>query len=144
MTGDDDHLHAGRRVRIPLHEIRLTFSTSGGPGGQHANKASTRVDLTWNVARSEALGPRQRARVLHKLSRRIDAEGDLHLSASDRRSQMRNREAVLERLGELVEEALRVPKARRATQPTKASRERRLERKRRHGETKRLRRTPGL
>jgi ribosome-associated protein len=136
----DDHVRVNRRLQIPLDEVRLSFSTSGGPGGQHANRSSTRVDLSWNVERSRALGPRQRQRLLAKLASRIDGQGNLRLSAGERRSQVRNREAVLERLAELVDRALRVPKPRRRTTPTAASRERRLREKKRRGETKRLRR----
>jgi len=139
-----DHVRVNRRLQIPLDEIRLTFSTAGGPGGQHANRSSTRVDLSWNVERSRVLGPRQRQRLLTKLASRIDGQGNLRLSAGERRSQTRNREAALERLAQTVDRALQVPKPRRKTAPSAAARERRLREKKQRSETKRLRRSPGL
>ncbi|HEX9822821.1 MAG TPA: alternative ribosome rescue aminoacyl-tRNA hydrolase ArfB [Actinomycetota bacterium] len=139
-----DHVRVNRRLQIPLDEITLTFSTAGGPGGQHANRSSTRVDLSWNVERSRELGPRQRQRLLTRLASRIDGQGNLRLSAGERRSQTRNREAVLERLAGVVDRALRVPKPRRKTAPSAAARERRLREKKQRSETKRLRRPPGL
>lgn len=144
MEADTNYVRVNRRIQIPIDEIRLSFSTSGGPGGQHANRSSTRVDLSWNVERSRALGPRQRQRLLTRLASRIDGQGNLRLSAGERRSQLRNREAVLERLAELVDGALRIPKVRRKTAPTAAARERRLRAKKQRSETKRLRRPPGL
>lgn len=131
-----------KHVVIPSDEIHLRHRTSGGPGGQHANKTATRVDLTWDVAGSRALGPRQRARVLHALRARIDASGTLHLSSDRRRSQLRNREDVLERLGAMVAAALRPQKARLATAPSEAARERRLAEKKRRSQTKSARRAP--
>ena len=129
-----------RSLTIPGDEIQLRFSTSGGPGGQHANKASTRVDLSWNLDRSRVLGPRQRERIKHKLGRRIDSGGVLRLSSDARRSQLRNREEVLERLARLVGQALKREKARVPTGPSKAATERRLKEKRRRSEIKRSRR----
>lgn len=131
-----------KHLVIPADEIALKYSTSGGPGGQHANKVATRVDLAWNVAESRALGPRQRARILHGLRSRIDSSGTLRLSSDRRRSQLRNREDVLARLQTLVQDALTPPKARIATSPSATARERRLREKRRRSETKRHRRAP--
>ena len=131
-----------KHLVIPADEISLRYSTSGGPGGQHANKVATRVDLSWNVAESRALGPRQRARILHALRSRIDSSGTLRLSSDRRRSQLRNREDVLARLQTLVRDALRPTKARVATSPSTAARERRLREKKRRSETKRHRRAP--
>jgi ribosome-associated protein len=132
-----------KHLVIPADEIELRYSTSGGPGGQHANKVATRVDLTWNVARSKALGPRQRARILHALRSRIDSSGSLRLSSDRRRSQLRNREDVLARLQTHVQDALRPVKKRVATSPSTAARERRLQQKRRRSEIKSRRRAPG-
>ena len=129
-----------RSLRIPEDEIELTFSASSGPGGQHANKAATRVELAWNVAGSRALDARQRERLLKNLAGRIDSSGTLRLTSQRYRSQLRNREEVLERLTALVREGLRAPKKRRPTSPTPGSRERRLQEKKRHGEIKRARR----
>lgn len=139
MTED---VRVTRSVTIPASELRFRFSPSGGPGGQHANRSSTRAELRWNVAGSSALGPRQRARVLRALARRIGADGELRVVADERRSQAQNRAAAVERLQGLVASALAVPKRRRPTAPGRAAKERRLQRKRRRSETKRLRRAP--
>lgn len=139
MTED---VRVTRRVTIPAAELSFRFTPAGGPGGQHANRSSTRVEVTWNVEGSRALGPRQRARLLRKLQSRLDGEGNLRVAAGERRSQAQNRKEAVARLAETVERALRVPRARRATAPSAAARRRRLERKRRRGETKRLRRPP--
>lgn len=136
-------VRVNRSVLIPEDEIRLEFTTSGGPGGQHANKASTRAVLIWNVETSRALGPRQRARVKGKLRHRIDTSGNLRLSSDAHRSQLRNREAVRERLGTLVEAALRPEKKRIGTAPTRSSKENRLKSKKLRSEVKRARRAPG-
>jgi ribosome-associated protein len=133
-------IRVGSSLTIPQDEIRFSFSTSSGPGGQHANKVATRVTIEWNVGASRALGPRQRARIRERLRRRIDAAGVLRLSSDRYRSQVRNRDDVTERLRALVADALRPQKARVATKPTRAARERRLEAKRRRGDIKRRRR----
>jgi ribosome-associated protein len=131
-----------RGVTIPEDEIELKFTTSGGPGGQHANRSATRVELTWNVDHSRALDARQRERVRARLRHRIDSSGALRLASDRHRSQLRNREEVRRRLAGLVSDALR-PRARRLpTAPTTAARQRRLSSKRRRAETKRLRRKP--
>jgi ribosome-associated protein len=135
-----DGVRVSSSLKIPLSEIRLTFSTSSGPGGQHANKVATRVDLSWDVAGSRTLGPRQRERIMEALRSRIDSHGVLHLSSDRYRSQLRNREDVIERFTSLVEGALKRRKRRRPTAPTRASRERRLADKRRRGQIKRNRR----
>ena len=131
-----------RSVTIPDSEIDLRFSRSGGPGGQHANKTSTRFEIAWNVATSTALGPRQRARLLERLRPRLDSSGTLRVASDKHRSQLRNREEVVERLQTLVRDGLKTSKRRIATGPTAASKERRLDQKRRRSETKRARRAP--
>jgi ribosome-associated protein len=133
----DDDLIVSRSCRIPLREIQVRFTRSGGPGGQHANTSDTRVEVTFDVESSEALGPRQRERLLAKLGPEVRAV------AADERSQARNRELAMRRLAERIERALRVEKPRTATRPTRASKERRLQEKKRRGETKRLRRDVG-
>ena len=132
-------MRVNRSVTIPDDEIRLTFSTSGGPGGQHANKASTRVDLVWNPGESKGLGPRQKERVVAALRRRLDSTGNLRLTSDRYRSQHRNRADVSERLAELVAAALVPPKSRIGTKPTRGAREQRLRDKRRRSEIKRVR-----
>ena len=125
-----------RSVLLPRSEIDFRFSRSSGPGGQHAQKSDTRVEASFDVEASTALSEAQKRRVVGK------AGPVLRAIAQDERSQWRNRELATERLVEALREALRVPRRRRPTKPTKASRERRLEQKRRRSDTKRLRRPP--
>lgn len=127
---------------IPHAELEIGFTTSGGPGGQHANRSSTKVDLSWNVDASTVLTEQQRNRIRSRLKNRIDSAGNLRLSASSSRSQLRNREEVERRLAKLVAGALRAPRSRVATRPTKAATERRLEGKRRRSDVKRARKKP--
>ena len=114
----------------------MRFSRSSGPGGQHANTAETRVEAVFDVEASSALSDAQKRRVVAK------AGPVLRAVAQDERSQHRNRELAIERLVEELREALRVPRKRRATKPSRASRERRLDAKRQRGDVKRLRRPP--
>jgi ribosome-associated protein len=136
---DGGFVRVSGSLRIPVSEIQLRHSTSGGPGGQHANKASTRVDLSWNVDRSKALGPRQRQRIRERLRTRIDTNGTLQLSSAIHRSQLRNREEVLNRLALLLQDALRLEKKRRRTQPSNRAKDARVQQKKRRGAVKRLR-----
>lgn len=134
----DDDLRVNRSLRIPRWEIIESFSTSGGPGGQHANKVATRVDVTFDAANSPSLDRRQRARIVRR-------HGPLvQLSVDDTRSQARNRQLATERLAERLAAALEVPKKRRPTRPTRGSQRRRLQAKRRRSEIKANRRKPGL
>jgi ribosome-associated protein len=119
---------------IPLDELEWRFSGPGGPGGQHANTANTRVELTFDVAGSPSLGPRQRARLLERLGPVV------RVVATDTRSQSRNRELALERLRERLAAALRTPRPRRPTAPSAAAHRRRVDAKRRRGDVKRQRR----
>jgi ribosome-associated protein len=135
-------LRVGRSVTIPEDEIELKFTPSGGPGGQHANRSATRVELTWNVVSSRALDERQRDRIRARLRHRIDSAGVLRLTSDKHRSQFRNRADVRRRLVSLVADALRPQTRRVPTTPTAASGRRRLQSKRRRSETKRLRRSP--
>jgi ribosome-associated protein len=132
------------RLAIPRSELVYRASRSGGPGGQHVNTSSTRVELLWDVARSRAVDDAQRARLAERLAPRLDAEGNIRVVASDRRSQQQNRAAAEERLAELVRRALAVPKPRKATKPSRAAKERRLAEKRHRAERKQeRRRRPG-
>jgi ribosome-associated protein len=117
-------------------EVAFRFSRSSGPGGQHAQKSSTRVEALFDVDASEALSSSEKRRVLERLGPVVRAV------AQDERSQLRNRELATDRIVEQLREAIRVRRKRRPTAPTAASRERRLEEKRRRGSTKRLRRPP--
>lgn len=136
-------MRVNRSVTIPDDEVRMTFSPSGGPGGQHANRSSTRVELTWNPAASRALGPRQKERVLSALRRRLDSSGTIRLTSDRYRSQLRNRADAEEKLASLIRAALVPPKSRVGTNPTKGSKEERLRAKRRRSEIKKARRVRG-
>ena len=127
---------------IPRHELTFRASRAGGPGGQHVNTSSTRVEVVWNARRSGALSEDERQRVLAKLASRLDADGNLRVVGSEYRSQARNREAAVERLGDLVRKALHVPKSRRKTTPTRASVEKRIQEKKKVSSKKRDRRLP--
>ena len=131
-----ESIRVTRTVSIPRTEVELRFSRSSGPGGQHAQKSDTRVEAVFDVEASSALSDAQKRRVVARVGPVVRAV------AQDERSQWRNRELALERLAEAVREALRVRRPRRATKPTKAAVERRLEQKRRRGETKRMRKPP--
>lgn len=129
-------------VTIPAGELTWRFSRASGAGGQHVNTSDTRVELSWDLAASGALTATQRARARRRLGRQL-VDGVVTVTASERRSQVRNREVARERLAELVARAIAPPPPpRRPTKPTAASRERRVADKKRRGETKRLRRPP--
>ena len=133
-----EELRVSRSVVIPLGEVELRFSRSGGPGGQNVNTRSTRVEAVFDVARSPSLAPRHRARALHKLAGRLDSDGRLRVVASEERSQSQNRDLALGRLQDLLSEALRPdPPPRRPTKPTRGAVERRLADKRARGRLKR-------
>ena len=125
---------------IPRHELVFRASRAGGPGGQHVNTSSTRVELLWNVRRSRVLTEDERDRVAARLASRLDAEGTLRIVSSEHRSQARNREAAVERLAEVVRKALHVPRSRRKTRPTKSSVEKRIQEKKQLSSKKRERR----
>jgi ribosome-associated protein len=132
-----ESIRVTRSVVIPVAEIELRFSRSSGPGGQHANTSETRVEALFDVESSSALTDLQKRRVLMK------AGPTLRAVAQDERSQLRNRELATERLAEQLRAALKVERKRVPTRPSKAAKERRLESKKRRGETKKLRRPPG-
>lgn len=129
-------------VTIPAAELRWRFSRSSGAGGQHVNTSDSRVELSWDVLASTALDPTQRERARQRLGRSL-VDGVVTVTASDRRSQLRNRELAAERLSQLVATAIAPPPPRRRpTRPTVSARRRRVEDKQRRSETKRLRRPP--
>jgi ribosome-associated protein len=125
---------------IPLAELQYRFSTSGGPGGQHANRAATRATVLFDVAQSPSLSAGVRARILRKLANRIDQDGILAVSAQESRSQHHNRELAIARLQMMLAETLKEPKRRRKTRPSRAAKERRLAEKRRRSRQKKERR----
>ena len=122
---------------IPAAELREQVSTSGGPGGQHANKTSTRVSLRWNVTASAVLTDAQRTLLVERLEARLTRDGDLLIHADDTRSQADNRALARQRLAAIIAAALHRPKPRRPTRPTRASQRRRVASKKRRGAVKR-------
>ena len=131
-------IHVNSSLVIPDAELEWKFSASGGPGGQHANRSNTRAELTWDVAGSAVLSDAKRELLIGKLGSSVRIVSDEH------RSQTRNREAAEARLGERVREALKQDRPRRATKPTKGSKRRRVEGKRRISQTKKLRGKPSF
>jgi ribosome-associated protein len=129
-------LHVRPGLAIPLDEVELRASRSSGPGGQHANVTASRIEASFDVAASATLDDEQKRRVMARCGPVVRAV------AQDTRSQRRNRELALERLAARIGSALAVRRARKRSRPTRAARMRRLEQKRRRGETKRLRGRP--
>lgn len=140
---DENALDITPELRLPLAELEYLASRSGGPGGQHVNTSSTRIEVWWDVAGSPSLSPEQRAHLLQRLGTRLDSAGRLRVVSSGTRSQLRNREDATERLRALVATALAVRKKRTPTKPGRAAKAARLEAKRRRAATKRDRRPPG-
>jgi ribosome-associated protein len=139
---DAETVRIGDQVQIPLSELSFRFSRSSGPGGQHVQKTSTRVELLFDVANSPSLTDAQRSQALERLAGYTDASGVLHLVAQSERSQWRNREEVVARFAALMRRALQRRKRRRPTRPTLASRERRLSHKKRRSQIKEWRGSP--
>lgn len=138
----EGYLEITPALLLPLGELEYRASRSGGPGGQHVNTSSTRIEVWWDVRASPSLTGEQRALLLERLARRLDAEGRLRVVASESRSQLRNRETATERLRELIAGALVVRKPRKRTKPGRAAKAARLEAKRRRSALKRDRRPP--
>jgi ribosome-associated protein len=140
---EGDAIRVTATVGIPRSELTVRATRSGGPGGQHVNTSSTRIEVTWDVTRTRALTEDQRARVVARLGARVSDEGTVRVVASDSRSQRQNRERAEARLGDLIRRALAVPKARKRTRAPRGAVEARLEGKRRQRERKRQRRWKG-
>lgn len=134
----DTYLTVGRSLKLPLAEVELKTSRSSGPGGQHANTSDTRVEAVFNVAASESLSDAQRERVVKNLGTVVRAV------SQDARSQLRNRELALIRLGDKLEQALKVRRSRVATKPSRAAKAQRVKEKRARGEVKSARRRPEM
>ena len=134
-----DDLHIKNGIVIPHHELEITTSRAGGPGGQHVNKTNTRITIRWNVPASHALTEFQKERVLEKLQPQLTHEGDLIIHNSAGRSQLQNKKAALERLAQEVRKALYVPKKRMATKVSKSAKESRLKEKTHRGTIKKMR-----
>lgn len=129
-------------VSIPRNELQLRATRAGGPGGQHVNTSSTRIELLWNVRESRALSEAQRTQLLERLASRVDAQGTVRVVASAYRSQARNRDDALARLAAMIRKALVVPKARKKTRPSRAAKEKRLLSKKHLSDKKQERRKP--
>ncbi len=127
------------RYRIPEHELSISFARSSGRGGQNVNKLNTKVHLRWNIGASPSVTADEKTRIRAKLSRRINLHDELVVSVESERSQAQNRQIAVRILNELVNRALIKPKHRIATRPTRASKEKRLERKKYHSRAKRER-----
>ncbi len=140
VTAARNLLAVNESLSIPRNELEVRVSRSSGAGGQHVNKTSSRVEIFWNIVGSRAVSEEQRTRLREKLASRLTTEGSIRVVASDMRSQSRNRELAEERLADLVRRALVIPRKRRATKPTRAAKEARLDSKKRHSTKKRDRR----
>jgi ribosome-associated protein len=134
-----DDVKVNDQATIPAGELDFRFSRASGPGGQHVQKTATRVELLFDVGNSPSLTDAQRARILKRLASYIDSDGVLHLVSQSERSQWRNRQEVVNRFQDLLCQALRRRKHRRPTQPSAASREDRIRRKKRRSQTKKWR-----
>lgn len=135
----DSQLQITPNLTIPEHEIEFSASRSGGPGGQHVNKTSTRVTLAFDVESSQALTREQKNMLWRRLGNKLTSEGVLKVVSSETRSQFSNRELAKKRLAELLHEALTPPKPRRKTRPPKAANEKRIQEKKKTGEKKTMR-----
>jgi ribosome-associated protein len=140
---DGDGIRVTQTVVIPRSELVVRATRSGGPGGQHVNTSSTRIEITWDVMRTRALSEDERQRVVTRLGARVSDEGTVRVVASDSRSQRQNRERAESRLSDLIRRALAVPKARKRTRVPRGAVEARLEHKRHLRERKRQRRWKG-
>jgi ribosome-associated protein len=136
---DEGSLAINKQLIIPRSELSFRFSRSGGPGGQHAQKTSTRVELRFDVANSPSLTDAQRSQVLKRLSGYVDSAGVLHLVSQSERSQARNREEVVSRFEALLRKALKRRKRRKPTRPPAAAEEDRLQEKRHRSQLKKSR-----
>jgi ribosome-associated protein len=143
METETETLVVNSLLSIPRAELLVRASRSGGPGGQHVNTSSTRVEVLWNVRASSVLFDDQRTTIMNALRTRLSAAGDLRVVASDTRSQRRNRALAERRLAEIVRRALIVKKARKRTRPTRSAVERRLAEKKLQSRRKHDRRDKG-
>ena len=135
-----EDIEISKTVTIPARELRISFARSGGPGGQNINKVETKVELRWAAAGTSALSGDALEGLLLRLARRLTAGGELVITSSRTREQFRNREDAQAKLAEIVREALRPPRARKSTRPSKQAKERRLREKKERSLRKKERR----
>jgi ribosome-associated protein len=126
-------------IVIPSHELEITASRAGGPGGQHVNKTSTRITVRWNIKKSDIMTAEQKERIIQKLASAITAEGDLIIHSSSSRSQDQNKKDALDRLAYIVRNALHIPKKRMATKVSRGTKEARLQEKGKRSKIKKMR-----
>lgn len=134
-----DDLRIKNNIIIPGHELEITASRAGGPGGQHVNKTSTRISVRWNVRQTAALNDEQKARVLENLQTELTSEGDILVHSGASRSQQQNKKAALDRLADKVRNALYIPKKRMKLKLPKKAKEGRLQMKKQRGAIKKMR-----
>jgi ribosome-associated protein len=139
---EGEGIRVNESVFIPRAELDIRASRASGAGGQHVNKTSSRIEISWNVAASSAITEEQRERLLARLSSRLSDDGAIRVVASETRSQLRNREAAEARLAETIAKALMVPKKRKPTRRPRAANEARLTEKKKKSDRKRERRRP--
>lgn len=126
-------------IIIPEHELIVTFSRAGGPGGQHVNKTETRVTISWNIQTSAALSDEQKNRIMENLKDRITIDGNIIIHNNESRSQQQNKENAYDNMASLIRKALHVPKKRMKTRVSKAAKEARLQAKTKRSTLKKLR-----
>ncbi len=134
-----DGIFVTQELQIPLHEVDLTASRAGGPGGQHVNKTSSRITARWNIKASSAITEEQRVRLLEKLGSQLSKEGDLIIHSSASRSQQHNKKSAIDLLAKRVRNALHVPKKRMKSRIPKGAKEARLHKKKQRSEIKKMR-----
>jgi ribosome-associated protein len=139
---ETDGLRVNESLLIPRAELAMRATRSSGAGGQHVNKTSSRIEISWNIRESRAVTEVERERLLARLASRLSEEGAIRTVASDTRSQLRNREAAERRLAETVAKALAVQKKRKPTRRPRAANEARLTQKKKHSDKKRERKRP--
>ncbi len=137
-----DNLKIDDWLQIPGIEIKLQVSTSGGPGGQHANKTSTRVTLRWNLMESPSLRAWQKNRLLEKLSSRLTTKGELIVQVDESRSQLQNLGLARDKLASIIKEGLKRPIPRKKTKPSRSARKKRMDSKKKRGTLKQNRQKP--
>lgn len=142
-TETSSGIRVNQRLIIPHNEITIRATRSSGPGGQHVNKTSSRIELVWNLSTSEVLTHEDRTRLLTALASKLTTDNELRIVVSDTRSQYKNRAIAEERFAELIKKALVVPRIRKPTQPSRRQKQARLEEKARISEKKRQRQRPG-